>query len=92
MLKLYKPEDWTRKNKKEGMKELTGGPMEENEPAKSKKNSPPPGFEPQAKKISKKISPPPGFEPQAKKTAPTKPPPKTAPTNPPPKPEEKQKR
>ena len=40
MLKLYKPEDWTKKNKKEGMRELTGGPMEEEDvPAKSSKNS-----------------------------------------------------
>ena len=77
MLKLYKPEDWTKKNKKEGMRELTGGPIEEEDaPAKNNKNLPPPGFKPQAK-----------FE-----TAPTKPPPKTALTNPPPKPEEKQKR
>ena len=66
--------------------------MEENEPAKSKKNSPPLGSEPQAKKISKKISPPPGFEPRAKKITKTNSPPpgfkpqakKIAPTKPPP--------
>ena len=94
MLKLYKPEDWTKKNKKEGMKELTGGPITEDEtPAKDKINSPPPGFEPQTKQNKNKISSPLGFEPQTKiPTAPTRPPPKTAPTTPPPKPEQKEKR
>ena len=70
------------------MRELTGGPMEEEQiPAKNKIISSPPGLKPKTK-----ISSPPGFEPQAKiPTALTRPPPKTTPTTPPPKTEQKKK-
>ena len=56
MLKLYKSEEWTKKNKKEGMRELTGGPVEEEEkPAKSKVSSSLPGFEPHTKQKKKTL-------------------------------------
>ena len=51
MLKLYKPEEWTKKNKEDGMREITGGPIQdESKPSKAKMSSSPPGFEPHTKK------------------------------------------
>ena len=58
MLKLYKPEDWTKQDRNEGLRELTGGTkITEEKPPNNQKKVSPPGFEPQAEKNGKKFLP-----------------------------------